>query len=437
MTDAGRVSLLSLFALREVRAYIRRSHAIAMTVFFGVVYALGSMTLGGMIVLARLSPPYYTEIIWGQGFNEAWWQFPAFVVWAPWGTIVLPFFATWAAVVVSIGVAIGMAVAVLLSVELVRQRVNRTGTPALVSSAAGLTPAMLALVTLGACCGTTAAATAGVGAIAQITGSNTDNLLTNSWFLGVFQMAVVWVALLAQEMLLEVFGDVLGLSGRSAGSATERATYVPPRRDLRFAAAALLRAALLLAGLTWALAMFVEWTTVSPVTAGAVQWTAWVLEYELVGILAVAVALFPRPIARAFLGAMRHPGTLTVRGLALLGGLALVGWVPPPFSGQGLEGLGNELLYLLGAPASWGAVAPVFGAGPTLLLRWGLQYGLLGGFAIAVALAPARALGFLERTVGTVVPAPARRPTGGVRRPSVAGLAGAGPDGSGAPTQDG
>ena len=58
----------------------------------------------------------------------------------------------------------------------------------------------------------------------------------------------------------------------------------------------------------------------------------------------------------------------------------------------GVEGWGNELLSVAGAPTWWGAVAPVFPPGLALGLRWGVQYLLLGGFALAVALGPRAAM---------------------------------------------
>ncbi len=60
---------------------------------------------------------------------------------------------------------------------------------------------MIALVTLGACCSTTAAATAGLGVIAQASGTSIDELLANNWYIGVFQILVLWIALIAQEQL--------------------------------------------------------------------------------------------------------------------------------------------------------------------------------------------------------------------------------------------
>jgi hypothetical protein len=411
-------SVVGLLTLREVRAYLRRSHAIAMTVFFGLVYALGSMLLGGMIVLAHLPPPYYSEIIWYAGPGQGAWNFPVFLLWAPWGTVTLPFFATWATVAVSIGVAIGMSVAVLLSVQLVRQRLRRTGAPTAVGSIAGLTPAMLALVTLGACCGTTAAATAGVGTFAQITGTSTNALLDNDWLLGAFQIVVVWLALLAQEMLLQVYGGVIGVRASDASAPRDEVRPAPIARGVVLAA--VLRFGLLVAGVTWALALLVGWAVTPAASASSVQWAAWLLEYGVVAVTAIVAAMFPRELAQWFAVTGRGGARAAFRGVLLIGGLTLAVGAPPPLAGRGLEGFGNELLGVLGAPAAWGAVSPVFAPGIALYLRWGFQYLLLGGFSIAVALRPIRVTDALRRTAGRFggdgTGAPFRGATGSVTR---------------------
>jgi hypothetical protein len=368
-----------------------------MTVFFSVLYALGSMTLGGMLILTHVGGGYTFEVLWGSGTGFQTWNYPGLLIVAPWGVVALPFFATVAMVLVSIGVGIGMAVAVLLGLALVRRRAKSAHQPAAVGSLAGLTPAMIALLTLGACCSTTAAATAGVGLVAQVSGSSTDTLLLNNWYLGVFQVAVVWIALVAQELLLKVYGGLFGLSAGAPG-ATSRVT--PPRLSQRSVFGGALRVALLMGGVTWSLAMLVDWTAVAPAGASIADWVRWVVQHELLAIFAILAALFPRGLFEAF---SRQAGTLPgrlARGVLLVAGLSLAVGVPPPIAGWGLEGLGNELLGLFGAPAGWGAVAPVFSPGLDLYFRWGVQYLLLGGFAIAVALAPVRALSTIQWSVG-------------------------------------
>jgi hypothetical protein len=373
-----------------------------MTAFFTVLYALGSMTLGGMLILAHIGGGYTFEVLWRSQTGFQPWNYPGVLIVAPWGIVSLPFFATVAMVLVSVGVGIGMAVAVLLGVALVRRRAKSAHQPVAVGSLAGLTPAMIALLTLGACCSTTAAATAGVGLVAQVSGSNTDTLLLNNWYLGVFQVAVVWIALVAQELLLRVYGGLFGLSTDAPLGAT---VAFPPRLSRRSFLGGALRVALLVGGVTWSLAMLVDWTTVSPASASLADWVRWVVQHQFLALLAILAALFPRGFVDAF---SRLAGTLwgrLARAVLLVGGLSLAVGVPPPLAGWGVEGFGNELLALLGVPAAWGAVSPVFSPGLDLYFRWGVQYFLLGGFAIAVAIAPLRTLSVVQWGVGERTPA--------------------------------
>ena len=344
---------LSLLTLAETRRYIRRSHAIMMTVTFVLLYALGSMVIGGMLILANLTGGTVVQIVWGNGLGTDFWNYPGLLIIAPWGIVDLPMFATVSMVFVSIGVGMGMSVAVLLGVAMVRSRRASLGRPASVGSIAGLTPAMIALVTLGACCSTTAAATAGVGIVAHASGTTTTNLLVNTWYLGVFQMAVMYVALFAQELVLRVYGGILGLSGRDASR-----IYVAPPVDRRYVAGILLRVALMVGGITWSLAMLVDWTTTGPFSASAALWTRWILEHQVPAFLAILVALFPNGTFAVLRDLARYPG-LAVRALLVAGGLLLLVGAPPPLAGWGLEGFGNELMGALGLPVAWGAVAPV------------------------------------------------------------------------------
>jgi hypothetical protein len=390
-------SALSLLTLRSIRRYVRRSHAVMMTAFFSVLYALGSMTLGGMLIFAHIGGGYTFEVLWRSQTGFQSWNYPGLFIVAPWGIVSLPFFATVAMVLVSIGVGIGMSVAVLLGIALLRRRAKSAQQPVAVGTLAGLTPAMIALLTLGACCSTTAAATAGVGLVAQVSGSSTDTLLLNNWYLGVFQVAVVWIALLAQELLLRVYGGLFGLSTDASPGATAPS---PPRLTRRSLVGGALRVALLVGGVTWSLAMLVDWTTVGPASASLADWVRWVVQHQLLALLAILAALFPRGLFEAF---SRRAGTLwggLSRALLLVGGLSLAVGVPPPLAGWGVDGFGNELMALLGVPTAWGAVAPVLSPGLDLYFRWVVQYFLLGGFAIAVAIAPLRALSVVRWSVG-------------------------------------
>lgn len=374
-----------------------------LAVLIATAYALGSMALGGMLVLAHLSGGYTFTILWGNALGLQNWNYPLLLIEAPWGFVVLPFFATLSMVLVSVGVGLGMAVAILLGVQLIREHRVSTARPAATGAVAGLTPAMIALVTLGACCSTTAVATGGVGLVAQASGSSSANLLLNNWYLGVFQVVVVYVALIAQELLLSIYGSLFGKNDPRFVDSTE------PSRPLngRAVATAALRAGLLAAGVTWALAVVATWTTTDPMNASAGLWFNWLFEHWLVGGLAIATALSPST-ARSWTGAFGSAvPRFLARAMLFASAFALGLWVPPPLAGAGVEGLGNEVLGSLGFPGPFGAVAPAYPWGLVLALRWGFQYILLAGFAGAVALSPERVLHWMTEDAPALRPATA------------------------------
>ncbi len=340
--------VLSIFSLAETRRYLRRAHARMMVVFFALLYALGSMILGGMLILVRVPGGYTTYVLWGNALGQGWWNYPGLLIEAPWGVVSLPFLATISMILVATGVGIGVSVALLIAAQLVGDRRSASARPGAVGSVAGLTPAMIALVTLGACCSTTAAATAGVGLVAQASGSSLNNLLLNNWYLDLFQVVVVFVALLAQEMLLRVYGGLFGLE--TTGGSPHSTAAEPPRVTARSIGGGALRIALLLAGVTWSLAMFAEWTTVTPLTASATLWFQWVFQHQLIAVLAVLVALFPSAVARGI--ARPNPGRLTtvLRVSLLVAGLSLATWVPAAIAAGGGVGFRQRAFWGLGPP---------------------------------------------------------------------------------------
>jgi hypothetical protein len=378
--------VLSTLTLPRSRAILRSPMGRALSVSVAFVYGFISLLVGNMLTFGPTFSSGTVVQVLSQGNAPQWWNYPALVVIAPGGTLILPFFATVTMIIVSIGVGIGMSVGVVLAVRLLRRRRKELGGPAAVSSLAGLTPAMLALVTLGACCSTTAAATAGIGVVAQASGSSSTSLLANSvWYLGVFQMVVLFVALIAQEQLLAVYGILFGLE-----SAVPSAAAPPPRFDSRFLVGAIARVALLVAGVTWALAIVAEWATTSQGSVVAAVWYQAIVEHEMVALLAVVAALFTVGSLHAFQRMSARSWGLAVRGLLLVGGVTLLMWLPPPLSGWGIDGLGNEIVGALGVTASDGGVVSGVG-GVALLFRWVFQFALLGIFSIAVAVAPEKA----------------------------------------------
>ncbi len=390
MADARRIDPWGLLSLREIRRFIRGSSAGGGVVFFGLLYVLGSLFLGGMIVLGDVRGGYTLTIIWSGTAGS--WNYPGLLLVAPWGVVSLPFFATLSMIVVGIGVGLGMTVAFLLAVRLVKNRARASTESTATGAIAGLTPAMISLVTLGACCSTTAAATAGVGLVAQASGTSASNLLLNNWYLGVFQIVVVWVALLAQEMLLIVYA---GLFGRAPTVEVQGASARASTFNRRFWAVGALRVVLLGAGVVWALTVLAEWTTVNPLTAGAGEWFQWGIQHWVVASVAISAALFPSGTGSVLARFRPGLGGL-ITAVILLGGLSLLLWVPPPLPAWGVDGLINQILGAAGASANWGTVAPGAVDGYALYVRWGLEYVLLGCFAIVAALYPLRVFPLLS-----------------------------------------
>jgi len=147
--------------------------------------------------------------------SPAWWNYPALVVITPGGILALPFLATLSMVLMSVGVGVGMGAGLVLATRLVRSWRTARASGGLASSLAGLTPAMVALLTLGACCSTSAAAVGAIGALAEAGGTSYNEILLNSWALNLAQLAVLGVALLAQEQLIRVYGNLVEPSSRS------------------------------------------------------------------------------------------------------------------------------------------------------------------------------------------------------------------------------
>ena len=395
--DAPRVSLASALLLTEVFGFLRRSRALGLAVFLGVAYALGSLLSGGMLVLVPQHVATTIEIVLGGTAGS--WNYPAVLVVAPWGILALPLFATAAMVGVAVGVGLGMAVAVVLVYRVLKPTPEQAARVKSVGIATGLNPAMIGLVTIGSCCTTTAAATGGMGLIAQASGTTSANLLLNNWYFGVAQLAIVWVALLGQELLLTVYGGLLGLG--TTGRVAQR--VVAPPFDRRWAAGAALRAALAVGGILWSLSMFAEWTTQPPLSSGAGWWVRWVLEHQLVAAVAVGAAFFPVPALRLFRALRRGAGRALGVVVALAAGAVLL-WLPAPLPAWGLDSLTDQVIGALGAPASWGAIAvgPVTGA--ALVLRWAIEFVVPAGFTLVALASPERAFAPLTATVARLGP---------------------------------
>jgi len=407
----------SLLTLRGTRSLLSGLRYRVLVGLIGFGYALAAMVFGGMLYLPQ--HPLRTGwffYIYPSGPGASW-TYPAILAGGPSFQVFLPLSSAILMTLSAAGVGLGMSLALLLGVRLIRHRRAGLLRPTAVGSAAGLTPAMIALVTLGACCSTTAAATAGIGLAAQSSGTSTAAVLANAWYLGVFQVAVIYVALIAQEQLLRVYG--LFLSSSTVGPpARDARTATPPPLGSKEVGSALLRIALVTAGITWSLSMFTGWFSTPPGRASAWVWLGWILQHQAPGILAVLVALFPAGTLAFWANLPRGRPALAIRGILVASGLALLTWMPTPLSQAGAGALGNELLGFWQFPAAWGAVAPPPLGVVGLSLRWVFQFAMLGVLALAMGIAPESTLKpFLRSSAagpGVQVLVAAREPTHGL-----------------------
>ncbi|MEM0128618.1 MAG: hypothetical protein QXG65_00405 [Thermoplasmata archaeon] len=356
-----------------------------LAILITVIFALASMLMGGMLVIGQTGMRGTTVLILTGG-TAPWWNYPGVLVLFPNATLALPFFATITMVIVAIGVGLGLTVATVLWVRLIHQRrlQRQAAGSAAIGSMAGLTPAFLALATIGACCSITASTAAGLGVVAQAAGANAYDLLANNWYLGVFQMVVLAIALLAHEAILETYGPLLGLSTRWGPSPIGRS-----EGSLR---AGLVRFVLLVGGVLWALSSLALAVVYGyPVGSGGF-WFGLLVQGEFIAAVAILAAISPRMLVGW--ASTDGPGFRVGRRAARAGigivGVTLLAWLPPAWVGTGASGLVNQIFGALTLPAAWGAVAPPTTGPVALALRWGLGYAFLGTFALTLALAPRR-----------------------------------------------
>ena len=409
---------VSVLTLGEVRRFIRASHARGAVVFFGLLYVLGALFESGMVAFGRFQQGLTIEVLWSNPTGEQWWNYPGVLVIAPWGVVSLPFFPTVAMLVVGVGVGFGMTVAFLLTVRLLRPSAQGQARSKAVGALTGLTPAMISLVTLGACCSTTAAATAGVGLVADASATSVSNLLLNNWYLGVFQIVIVWTSLVAQELLLTVYGGLFGRAG-----VVGRANVARPLTRTWLAVAAL-RVALLVSGVLWALGILVAWTTTSPAQAPAVTWAGWLVQHELVGSVAVALALFPLGTLTLLERTQASRVGRLVTIAILIGAVSSLLWYPGGASGWAWSSLPGEILGTLGVRSAWGGVTSDVGSPLAVGLRWASEYLLLALVVSVAALWPARLRSVLARGVPQAdggLPVPPRLTAGPAASPDPGG----------------
>jgi hypothetical protein len=395
-------SVLSLATLRDTRAILRSSRAWVLIVPFALFYTFVSMLIGGMLILGRTNLPYYWSVLVAGPGALSWWNYPALVVVTPWSILDLPFLP--AVTMVLVSAAVGIATTATLVLVFGNTRVfhwlfaRRRGPLSSgvgAAAAAGAAPAITGIATLGACCCTSCASVAGISVVAATSGSNLTQLLENSWYLSVFQLAVVGGALLIQERAIRL--------------ATSECP-VPPPKDARYFASSLIRLGLLIAGVTWSLAMLVEWIDQPPLSAPAAQWYHWVFEHQLLAWLAIAAAMLPREFCEVVVRRARSTAGAALRTGALVAGLTWGLWVPPALTNLGLGGFLNELFGYVGYGASVGAIPPDSALGAALYFHWSFQHLLLASFAIAFAASPTRVGAMLLWSVQARSPASSPSP---------------------------
>ena len=386
----------SVISLSRSRGLLSRPRYRILVGMVGLLYGVVAMIVGGMLYF----PPHPIQHGWffylypsGPGPS---WAYPAILAGGPSFFLDLPLLSGILMTLTAAGIGLGMSLGVLLGASLLRRRRAGESGPRAVGSVAGLTPVMLGLVTLGACCSTAAAATAGVSLVAQSSGTSPAAALANAWYLGVFQVVVVYIALIAQEQLLHVYGFLLG-----EWNPTTSWPDTNHRAERRIAwsevGRAVLRVALLAAGATWSLAVLTVWFAPSTTGSNTAAGLIWVVQHEVPGPIAVLVALFPEESLAFWSNLSRKGPAFGVRTALVLSGLALTTWMPTPWIGPGGAALGNELMGFVGLSPAWGAVAPPELGFAGLALRWTFQFVLIGGFCILLGIAPWKALYPLQR----------------------------------------
>ncbi len=382
--------LLDLLTLSRTRRVLRARGGRTLAVLVALFYGLVALVVGSMLELVPTGASTLSVQTIYNPLSPEWWNYPALLLVAPEGILVLPFFASLSMLAVSIGVGIGMGAGLLVAVRVYRDWKRSRAQGRSVGSMAGLTPAMVALLTLGACCSTSFAAAAGIGAVAMASGVSIALLQVNNWYLNVFQILVLGIALIAQEGLLKLYGGLIGL-----GSA-DRRLECPATLDVvgepRWSAT-LLRVVLVVVGAAWSLAFLLE-VAVPPAGAPIAGVIAGGLfQHVLPGGTAVLVGLSPN--SPRLLSNLRGSRTFVpvLRLVVLVAGGSLALGVPPPLTSWGMGGTLNALLAAAGLHLPEGA--HVVGTGGTPSTLWVVLLAGLGAFLVVLALRPRVALGAL------------------------------------------
>ena len=314
--------------LTYTRRLIGTSHGWSFTGALAAGYALLSMVLTGMV---RFSGTASVRAQWVPNLSGG----PGIILQAFGLSAVLPLESSALTILVALVTGVGLGAGTLVTFRLAQSSKSTKKGTGTAASIAALTPAMMAMVTLGACCSMVAASSSGF-----FPGARSPEITLGAWtvpslILGLAQLGLLMGAVSAQERIFATFADLLSI--RSTGSQIEA------RRGRRWTR------------------RFITGTsfTVSSIGLGSVGTFAFLtLIGENVGMLRPANALLAglfqgNPLSEVVLIATLAPALL------LMGASQrTVGWLSPAFrssvAGFGLSYLSNETV------GSFDRVGPLF-----------------------------------------------------------------------------
>jgi hypothetical protein len=343
--------------LRNSRSIVSSLQGKLLWLSFSVLFGLVSMILGGMLAIV----PSSVVRIYVAYSGIPRWDYP--MLWIDFHrlVIVFPFLPTILMIPISAGVGLGSAVALMLAIG------SRSKYKA---STIGTVPLITGLATVGACCCTSCLSTAGIVVIAAVSSVSTWEILMNDWYLGLFQLSIVFLSLFVLERELERNKEICNV------------TY--SKEKMVFSV--ILKISLLIAGITWSLAMLVEWGEISPLSASLPTWYHWIFEHQLLSSFAILSAFFSSRMYSIIRN--KSFGSILLRVGLVLSALTWGFWVPEQLTNIGLGGFLNELFGYINLPLPFGAVPPDSSLGIPLLFHWIFQHELLSLFALLSSFIP-------------------------------------------------
>ena len=379
----------SLLLLRETRQHLRGWRGKSVAVAIGGVYALVALWVGSMLVFLPTGASGISAELLVNSSSPQWWNFPALVMIAPGAILVLPLFETVTMLIAAVGVGLGMGAGLLAGVRIAFDWKRRRLRPRGANSLSGLTPALVASLTLGACCSTTAAAAAGLGAVATASGVSLATLTVNAWYLNVFQIVVLAVALLAQEQLLTIYAELVTATG------PERTEPVGADRSplAQRGVAGLLRGLLVVGGTVWSVSLLLDVGAFWGSVGGAAAVAGATPQHLVPGVACVAAGLYPGRLREA--ASNRKVVKIVapwIRGALLALGASIAIGVPPPLNEWGFTGTINAALAAAGLPTAAGGAVLAAGSQGAAPLVYAAVFAQLGIFVLVLGWAPGATL---------------------------------------------